>query len=135
MIRNVLLLSALISGCNLNDKPLSPVRYVIIAYKDIPAGLPIEEKDLFAVEIPVEYIPTGILYTPDHVVGRIPTQRILSNEFIRQENLLDAGSKGPQAVVGGPSQFTTQWAGSGKASITAFARGNEAFVGRWRCGS
>jgi len=136
MIRTALFLFALLPGCNLaentstaNPAETTALEYVIVAYRELPAGVPITKEDLFAVQISKDYIADGVLQNPELVYGRIPTQRILKDEFIRVENLLAVGSKGPQAVVGDLSQFTTQWAGSGKASITPFARGNEAFIG------
>ena len=137
MIRYTLLLSLFLSGCNLlNDfptaKPQQEMIYVMVAYEELPAGVPIVEEKLYVVEIPREYTPKAFpfLSYPEYVVGRMPTQRILQNEFIRQEDLLDLEAKQPQAVVGGQDRFRAQWAGSGKASITPFARGHEAFVGR-----
>lgn len=72
--------------------------YVIVAYTDLYQGVTIMEKDLFAVEIPPKYLyqqgaaQSGLFNSPEHVVGRIPRERILANEFIREERLADPES-------------------------------------------
>ena len=72
--------------------------YVIVAYTDLYQGATIMEKDLFAVEIPPKYLyqqggaESGLFNSPEHVVGRIPRERILANEFIREERLADPES-------------------------------------------
>ena len=72
--------------------------YVIVAYTDLYQGVTIMEKDLFAVEIPPKYLyqqggaESGLFNSPEHVVGRIPRERILANEFIREERLADPES-------------------------------------------
>jgi len=39
--------------------------------------------------MPFEYIPAGSFASPEEVVGRVPRERILANEFIRKERLAD----------------------------------------------
>lgn len=56
---------------------------VIVAARDLYAGVTITEEDLYAVEIPPRYLPEGVFLSPDHVLGQIPHTRILANEFIR----------------------------------------------------
>jgi len=67
----------------------------IVAARDLYQGITITEEDLYALEIPAKYLgkvaPAGDAYqSPEHVVGRIPRERILANEFIREERLADA---------------------------------------------
>jgi len=62
----------------------------IVAARDLYQGITITEEDLFAVEIPPEYLHEDVYQSPEHVVGRIPRERILANEFIREERLADA---------------------------------------------
>ena len=72
--------------------------YVIVAYTDLYQGVTIMEKDLFAVEIPPKHLykqggkESQLFHSPEHVVGRIPRERILANEFIREERLADPES-------------------------------------------
>lgn len=62
----------------------------IVAARDLYQGIPITEEDLFAVAIPADYIHPEVYRSPEHVVGRIPRERILANEFVREERLADA---------------------------------------------
>lgn len=68
---------------------------VIVAARDLYQGVTITEEDLYAVEIPPRYLPEGVFLSPEHVVGRIPRERILANEFIRNDRLAD-----PESGVG-----------------------------------
>jgi pilus assembly protein CpaB len=68
---------------------------VIVANKELYPGVTIAEEDLYAVEIPPRYLPDGVFLSPDHVVGRIPRERVLSNEFVRSDRLAD-----PESGVG-----------------------------------
>ena len=68
---------------------------VIVAARDLYQGVTITEEDLYAVQIPPKYLPEGIFLSPEHVVGRIPRERILANEFVRADRLAD-----PESGVG-----------------------------------
>ena len=68
---------------------------VIVAARDLYQGVTITEEDLYAVEIPPRYLPEGVFLSPEHVVGRIPRERILANEFVRNDRLAD-----PESGVG-----------------------------------
>jgi len=68
---------------------------VIVAARDLYTGISVTEEDLYAVEIPPRYLPENIFLSPEHVVGRIPRERILANEFIRADRLAD-----PESGVG-----------------------------------
>ena len=69
--------------------------FVIVAYSDLYQGVTITEEDLFAVEIPPHYLymeggpESKLFHSAEHVVGRIPKERILANEYIRDERLAD----------------------------------------------
>lgn len=67
----------------------------IIANRDLFQGVKITDEDLAAVEVPTKYLPNGIFVAAEHVIGRVPRERILVNEFIRDERLAD-----PEAGVG-----------------------------------
>ena len=68
---------------------------VIVAARDLYQGVTITEDDLYAVQIPPKYLPEGVFLSPEHVVGRIPRERILANEFVRADRLAD-----PESGVG-----------------------------------
>ncbi len=68
---------------------------VIVAARDLYQGVTITEDDLYAVQIPPRFLPEGVFLSPEHVVGRIPRERILANEFVRADRLAD-----PESGVG-----------------------------------
>lgn len=68
---------------------------VMVAAHDIWQGKTIEPADLAMVELPPDYVPDSVLRNPDQAVGRVPRERILAHEFIREERLAD-----PEAGVG-----------------------------------
>jgi Flp pilus assembly protein CpaB len=68
---------------------------VMVAAHDIWQGETIEAADLALVELPPDYVPDSVLRNPDQAVGRVPRERILAHEFIREERLAD-----PEAGVG-----------------------------------
>jgi pilus assembly protein CpaB len=47
------------------------------------------------VEIPPRHLSEGTFLSPEHVIGRIPRERVLANEFIRGERLSN-----PEAGIG-----------------------------------
>ncbi|MCA9489658.1 MAG: Flp pilus assembly protein CpaB [Myxococcales bacterium] len=62
---------------------------VAVASRDIYPGLPIDETDLYALQMSPEYVPEGVFLSPDHLVGRMARERILANELVRGERLVD----------------------------------------------
>lgn len=62
---------------------------VAVAARDIYPGLPIDETDLYALQMSPEYVPEGVFLSPDHLVGRMAHERILANELVRGERLVD----------------------------------------------
>ena len=73
---------------------------VMVAAKDMWQGKTIEETDLAMTELPPEYIPDEALKTPEQAVGRVPRERILAHEFIRNERLADpAAGLGLNAII------------------------------------
>ena len=73
---------------------------VIVAARDLYQGVTITEDDLYAVQIEPRYLPEGVFLSPEHVVGRIPRERILANEFVRADRLADPESGiGLNAVI------------------------------------
>ncbi|NCG19091.1 MAG: Flp pilus assembly protein CpaB [Rhodobacterales bacterium] len=73
---------------------------VIVSARDLYQGVTITEEDLYAVEIPPRFLPENVFLSPEHVVGRIPRERILANEFVRSDRLADPESGiGLNAVI------------------------------------
>jgi pilus assembly protein CpaB len=68
---------------------------VIVAARDLYQGVTITEEDLYGVQIPPRFLPEGVFLSPEHVVGRIPRERVLANEFVRADRLAD-----PESGVG-----------------------------------
>jgi pilus assembly protein CpaB len=73
---------------------------VVVAARDLYQGVTVTEQDLYMVEIPPRYLPEGVFLSPEHVIGRIPRERILSNEFVRSDRLADPESgTGLNAII------------------------------------
>ncbi len=73
---------------------------VMVAAHDIWQGKTIEDTDLQLLEMPPAYVPESVLRTTDQVVGRVPRERILAREFIRDERLADpAAGVGLNAII------------------------------------
>ncbi len=68
---------------------------VVVAAQPLFQGTTIGPQDLAIVEIPLPYVPDGTSTSPEEVQGRVPIERILAGEFIREERLAD-----PEAGVG-----------------------------------
>ena len=64
----------------------------IIAATDLFPGVTINEQDIRGLEIPKRYVPADAFTSPELVVGRVPRERILANEFLRPERLADGES-------------------------------------------
>jgi pilus assembly protein CpaB len=62
---------------------------VIVAAGDLFPGVTIAESDIVGVQVPKKYVPDDAFTSPELVVGRIPRERILANEFIRPQRLAD----------------------------------------------
>src|SRR5690349_380750 len=68
---------------------------VIVAKADIWQGKTIDAEDLALKELPLDYVPDSVLRNTEQAVGRVPRERILALEFIREERLAD-----PEAGIG-----------------------------------
>jgi len=68
---------------------------VMVAAHDMWQGITIEQTDLAIIELPPEYVPESVLRQQEQAIGRVPRERILAQEFIREERLAD-----PEAGVG-----------------------------------
>jgi pilus assembly protein CpaB len=63
---------------------------VMVAAKTLDQGRTIVAADLRPRTFPPSYVPDTVLRTLDQVVGRVPRERILPGEVIREERLADA---------------------------------------------
>jgi len=68
---------------------------IMVAKRDLYQGRTIGEEDLEMKELPPYYVPDSVLRQPEQAMGRVPRERILSQEFIREERLAD-----PEAGLG-----------------------------------
>lgn len=72
-----------------------PAYFYLVAATELNPGIPITENDLFAVEISPRYLHKGgkegsnLFTNYEKVRSRLPKERILPNEFIREERLAD----------------------------------------------
>lgn len=67
---------------------------VVVAAHDLYQGNPITSADIRWVDVPLEFLPgqnDALVFTnPQEVVGRVPRERILANEYLRDDRLSDA---------------------------------------------
>lgn len=68
------------------------MKLVLIAAGDLHAGLIITEADIQQVEVPAKFVHVDALTSPEFVVGAIPRERILANEYILPSRLADPNS-------------------------------------------
>ncbi len=67
---------------------------VIVATRALNVGIPIENGDITVRALAGEMVPKhGVFHTAPDIVGRVPRERILPNELVREERLAlaDAG--------------------------------------------
>lgn len=83
-----------------------PVDLYLVAASELHPGIEITENDLFLVEISPKYLykkggpESNLFKNYEQVVGRMPRDRILANEFIRRERLADeATGVGLNAII------------------------------------
>ena len=68
---------------------------VMVAAHDLYQGITIVEEDLEMAQLPPDYVPPNVKRNREQAVGRVPRERILRREFIRDERLAD-----PEAGIG-----------------------------------
>jgi pilus assembly protein CpaB len=72
-----------------------PTETFIVSAVELHQGIEITENDLFLVEIAPKYLhleggpESNLFKNYEQVVGRLPRERVLPNEFIRKERLAD----------------------------------------------
>ncbi len=74
---------------------------VVVATRELFVGLPITDMDVAVKSFPPEIVPADVVFTSvENVVGRTPKERILPNEFVRNERLAlaDVG-RGLNAII------------------------------------
>lgn len=76
------------------------MKMVLIAAGDLHPGLVITEADIQQVEVPSKFVHPNALTLPEFVVGAMPRERILANEYILPTRLADrATGVGLNALV------------------------------------
>lgn len=63
---------------------------VVIAAQDLSQGGDITKDDVTIFEVPPHYVPTTTYSRAEDVYDRVPKERILKHEFIREERLANA---------------------------------------------
>jgi pilus assembly protein CpaB len=68
---------------------------VMVAALDLHQGKTITATDLAMKTLPPDYVPDSVLRQFEQAIGRVPRERVLKDEFIREERLAD-----PEAGLG-----------------------------------
>lgn len=105
------ILSGYRTAARIADKPIETVT-VVAASRTLYQGVGITNDDLFVVNVPPDYLPVvkkagsddivkaETFASRERVVGQVPRERILANEFIRPERLADGNAGvGLNAVI------------------------------------
>ncbi len=74
---------------------------VVVATRELFVGLPITDMDVAVKSFPPEIVPADVVFSSvENVLGRTPKERILPNEFVRNERLAlaDVG-RGLNAII------------------------------------
>ena len=74
---------------------------VMVAARELPAGVPITKEGLYVVEIPPRYLPADVFLTPELVVGRVPHTRILPNDVVRAGRFTVSPDNAAAEIPGG----------------------------------
>ena len=72
-----------------------PSGEIVVARRELPPGKTVEVEDLAMMEIERRVVDDRVLTHPEQVVGRVPVERILEGEILREERFAD-----PEAGVG-----------------------------------
>ncbi|MBN2798445.1 MAG: Flp pilus assembly protein CpaB [Deltaproteobacteria bacterium] len=73
---------------------------VVVAAHELSQGSTLKATDLEIKEIPEELLPDLTFFELDEVVGRVPTERVLAGEILREERLADPqAGKGLNAII------------------------------------
>ncbi len=105
---------------------------VVLAARTLYPGVQITEDDLFLMELPTALLPmvvnpdtevsefASVMFNPEQVIGQFPREKILANEYIRQERLADPGSGiGLNALIP-PGMRAISVDVTGAAALTGF---------------
>lgn len=65
---------------------------VVVAAQSMHQGVTITEEMLKTVDIEPSYVPDGVFHDINELVGRVPAERIVEGEYVRQERLADANA-------------------------------------------
>jgi pilus assembly protein CpaB len=105
-----------------------PAEFYIVAGAELNPGIEITENDLFLVEIAPKYLhmnggpESGLFKNYEQVIGEMPRERILANEFIRRERLaLEKEGVGLNALIPRGQRAIAITAAGGQA-VSGFLR-------------
>ena len=79
--------------------PSARVNPVVVAATDLPMGSPLEQKHLKAIEWPAGAMPANAYGTPETLIGRVTTSRLVANEPITNDKLAPVGTHGLLPLV------------------------------------
>ncbi len=79
-------LALLVYACAVPNPAIDEIA-VMVAANEVEAGTTVTERDLYAVNMPVGLLPEGCFLSPEYVVGRVATERLLANEIVRGARL------------------------------------------------
>lgn len=65
---------------------------IVVASHELTQGLTLSETDVAIREIPVTFVPDGSFEYLEDVINRVPKERILAGEYIRNDRLASAES-------------------------------------------
>jgi Flp pilus assembly protein CpaB len=91
-----------------HEPPIAPTELVMVAATDLNPGVEIRERDVVGVEMPALYLAEDAIRLPELVVGRIPRERILANEVVREARMAD-GERGVGVNALVPSGLRAMW--------------------------
>ncbi|MCO4744045.1 MAG: Flp pilus assembly protein CpaB [Proteobacteria bacterium] len=63
---------------------------VVIAARNLAQGGTLGEEDLTVFEVPPHFVPATTFSRPEDVYGRVPKERVLKHEYLREERLAQA---------------------------------------------
>lgn len=79
----LILLACLATGTTMEE----PEVQVMIAARELEPGRVIGPDDLRPYRIPPDYVANPVVREADRLIGRVPRERILKGEFVREERL------------------------------------------------
>lgn len=82
--------------------PAAPTAAVVVAARDLTAGVPLSSSDLRTVRLPVDAVPSGAVRAPAAAVGRLVPGPVRAGEPLTDVRLLGAALLPPGSEVATP---------------------------------